>query len=179
MDLYAIAQAIENSAVGITVRDSLYLLPIINVFHVIAIALVFGTISVVDLRLLGVPSNSRSLKAISHDLLKWTWLGFGLAVVTGSLMVAANATTFYSNNEFRLKLVALAAAGVNMVIFELLTARNAHLWDKDVPVPFAGKLAGALSLIFWISVIFLGRWIGYTKGFNFDVPVDVDFDALF
>jgi Ca2+/H+ antiporter len=179
MDLYAMAQAVEASGIGTAVRDSLYALPVINVLHVIGVALVFGTISIVDLRLLGVPSNARSLKIVSHDLLRWTWAGFGLALFTGSLMAAANATTFYANNEFRLKLVALAFAGVNMMIFELLTARNAHVWDKDVPVPVAGKLAGALSLVFWISVIFLGRWIGYTKGFNFDVPVELDLDKLF
>lgn len=179
MDLFAIAQAIENSGVGTAIRNSLYALPIINVFHVIGVALVFGTISIVDLRLLGVPSNARSLRIVTHDLLKWTWIGFGVAVVTGSLMVAANATTFYANTEFRLKLVALALAGINMLIFELLTAREAHLWDKDTPVPMAGRVAGALSLVFWLSVIFLGRWIGYTKGFNFDVPVEVDLNNLF
>lgn len=179
MDLMALAQAIEASGIATAIRDSLYAGPLINVFHVIGVALVFGTISIVDLRLLGFPSNTRSLALVSHDLLKWTWIGFAVAVVTGVLMFSANATTFYINTEFRLKLVALALAGINMFIFELVTARNASLWDKDVSVPFAGKLAGALSLIFWISVIFLGRWIGYTKGFNFDVPVDMDFDNLF
>jgi hypothetical protein len=179
MDLMAIAQAIEASGVATAIRDSLYAGPIINVFHVIGVALVFGTISIVDLRLLGFPSNERSLSIVSHDLLKWTWIGFAVAVASGTLMFSANATTFYINTEFRLKLVALALAGINMFVFELITARNAKAWDKGVPVPFAGRLAGALSLIFWISVIFLGRWIGYTKGFNFDVPVEMDFDNLF
>ena len=179
MDYMAIAQAIENSAIGGAIRDSLLAGPIINVFHVIGVALVFGTISIVDLRLLGIPSNARSLKVVSHDLLKWTWAGFALAVVTGTLMVTANATTFAVNNEIKWKFVFLALAGVNMFVYELITAKNAHLWDKNVPVPLAGKLAGAFSLIFWITVIFLGRWIGYTKGFNFDIPIEIDLENLF
>jgi len=179
MDFMAIAQGIEASGLATAIRDSLYAGPIINVFHVIGVVLVFGTISIVDLRLLGFPGNTRSLSIITHDLLKWTWIGFAIAVVSGVLMFSANATTFYINNEFRLKLVALALAGINMLIYELITARNGSMWDKDVDPPTAAKLAGALSLIFWISVIFLGRWIGYTKGFNFDIPVEMDFDNLF
>jgi hypothetical protein len=179
MDLMAIAQWIETSGLATAIRESLYAGPIINVFHVIGVVLVFGTISIVDLRLLGFPGNGRSLSLVTHDLLKWTWIGFAVAVTSGVLMFAANATTFYINTEFRLKLVALALAGINMFIYELITARHAGLWDKEVPTPNAAKIAGALSLIFWIAVIFLGRWIGYTKGFNFDIPVEMDFDNLF
>ncbi|QDZ09759.1 DUF6644 family protein [Devosia ginsengisoli] len=179
MDLMAIAQGIEASGIATAIRDSIYAGPIINVFHVIGVVLVFGTISIVDLRLLGFPGNGRSLSLVTHDLLKWTWIGFAVAAVTGVLMFTANATTFYINTEFRLKLVALALAGINMFIYELITARHADLWDKDVPTPTAAKLAGALSLIFWVAVIFLGRWIGYTKGFNFDIPVELDLENLF
>lgn len=175
----AIAQGIEASGIATAIRESLYAGPIINVFHVIGVILVFGTISIVDLRLLGFPNNTRSLSLVTHDLLKWTWIGFAIAVASGVLMFSANATTFYINNEFRLKLVALALAGINMFIYEIFTARHANMWDQDVAPPTAAKLAGALSLIFWITVIFLGRWIGYTKGFNFDIPVELDFENLF
>jgi len=179
MDLMAIAQGIESSGLATAIRDSLYAGPFINVFHVIGVVLVFGTISIVDLRLLGFPGTTRSLSIITHDLLKWTWLGFAIAVVSGVLMFSANATTFYINNEFRLKIVALVLAGTNMLIYELITARHANMWDKDVAPPTSAKVAGALSLVFWIAVIFLGRWIGYTKGFNFNIPVEMDFDNLF
>jgi uncharacterized membrane protein len=179
MDLYALAQALEASPLGSTIRDSILLLPIINALHIVAVILVFGTISIVDLRLLGIPHVRRSLSLISREMLWWTWAGFVLAIGTGMLMFAANATTFFNNNEFRWKMVAIALAGVNMMIFELITARRAHEWDKDLPVSFAGKLAGALSLTFWIAAIFLGRWIGYTKGFDFAMPADFDIDALF
>lgn len=181
MDFYSIFAAIENSAIGSFVRETLNILPIINVFHVIGIALVFGTIFMVDMRLIGVQSVARPISRVASDLLKWTWLGFAIAAVTGLLMFAANATTFYINLHFQLKMIALAFAGLNMVVFELITARNMSHWDNERRTPAAARFAGFASISLWVLVIILGRWIGYTKGFNFSAPPagDLDLDNLF
>ena len=56
----------------------------------------------------------------------------------------------------------LALAGINMVIFELTAGRSVHHWDKDVRAPVSARTAAALSLLLWITIIFLGRWIGFT-----------------
>ncbi len=69
------------------IRASLYAFPLIEAAHVIAITLVFGTISIVDLRLLGVASGHRPYTKLSSELLKWTWIAFALAVITGGLDV--------------------------------------------------------------------------------------------
>jgi hypothetical protein len=70
----------------------------------------------------------------------------------------------------------IVLAGINMLVFELVTAKTAPSWDKGVKPPSAARLAGALSLVLWITVIFLGRWIGFTKGYDFSIPEDVQFD---
>lgn len=179
MDLYQIAVSLEASGIAVAMRENLQLLPIVNIFHVLSITFFFGTLAIVDLRLLGIPHNNRSIRVISHEMLKWTWIAFVVAVITGILLFLTNATTFYNNNEFRWKMVFIVLAGINMIIFEFFTARSVDKWDKDVPVPTAGKIAGILSLVFWIAVIFFGRWIGYTKGFDFNVPVtDLDLDSF-
>jgi hypothetical protein len=51
-----------------------------------------------------------------------------------------------------------------MMYFNLMTSRTVDHWDLDPSVPFAAKLAGALSLIFWLAVVFFGRAIGFTLG---------------
>jgi hypothetical protein len=63
-----------------------------------------------------------------------------------------------------------------MAIFQLLTARSVANWDQNARAPGGARLAGALSIILWITVIFLARWIGFTKGYDFTVPTDVQFD---
>ena len=175
MDIPGIVQLIQASAPAEWMRTSLKAMPIVEAIHVLAAATVFGTILIVDLRLLGFPNTKRSFTRISHEMLRVTWTAFFVSVLTGGLMFAANANTYYGNTAFRLKMLALVVAGVNMLIFQLITYRTVGRWDTGVRPPIAGRVAGAVSLTIWVSLICLARWIGFTKGYNFDVPTDVNF----
>ncbi|HEX6999949.1 MAG TPA: DUF6644 family protein [Gammaproteobacteria bacterium] len=176
MDLAAFAERVEASGIGEWMRTSLKAMPVVESFHVMALGLLFGTILIVDLRLLGFPSTRRPFTRVSGELLKLTWAAFVVSVITGSMMFAANATTYYDNTAFRLKLLALLAAGVNMAVFHLWTMRTVSAWDKDAPPPLSARVAGALSIAIWVTVIVCGRVIGFTKGYDFDVPEDFNFD---
>lgn len=155
--------AITGTPVGIFMSQNEIAFPIAESIHVIGVALVFGTISIVDLRLLGVLRSGSSVKEITEDLLPWTWIGFALAMITGLLMFSSNAPSYWANTPFKLKMIALALAGINMVIFELITARSMERWDNDgIARPNSVRAAGFLSLTFWIGVVVLGRWIGFT-----------------
>lgn len=163
MNLDELLLALSQSPIGTFVSQNEIAFPIVESFHVIGVALVFGTISIVDLRLLGIAGTTRSLKEKTRDLLPWTWLGFALAVATGALMFMSNAPSYWANTPFKLKMVVLALAGVNMLVFELLTARSMGQWDADPrDIPMSARVAGFLSLTFWIGVVVLGRWIGFT-----------------
>jgi hypothetical protein len=179
LDLTGIIAGIEGLAVAEWMRSSLKAMPFVEAAHVLAAAMVFGTILIVDLRLLGFPNTRRSLRLVEHELLRLTWAAFFLAVITGALMFAANAATYYANTPFRFKMLALLGAGVNMAVFQLVTFRSVASWDKDKPPPGAARFAGAASIVLWIAVIFFARWIGFTKGYNFEVPEDLDLNFEF
>lgn len=179
MDLTGFIDLVQHSALSEWLRMSLKAMPIVEAVHVMAIATVFGTIFVVDLRLLGYPSYRRPFTRVHSELVRWTWVAFAVAVVTGVLLFMVNAITYYENTAFRLKLVAMLLAGVNMAVFELVTAKTAPAWDKDAAPPMAARVAGALSITLWVAVIFFGRWVGFTKGYNFDIPEDVELDFEF
>jgi hypothetical protein len=171
-----LVQAVQDSAVAQWMRHSLKAMPIVEATHVLAVALVFGTVLVVDLRLLGIPDSRRPFTTVSREMLRMTWCAFLVALITGALMFAPNALTYYDNTAFRLKLLALAGAGINMAIFELLTIRSVAGWNQDSRPPPAARTAALLSIVLWIAVIFLGRWIGFSKGYDFAVPEDVQFE---
>lgn len=172
---------LESSQVADGIRNSLYLFPLIESFHVFGLTLVFGTVSIIDLRLLGLASVRRPFSRIASDVLKWTWAAFGLTVSTGLLMFSTNAAVYYHNPFFRTKMVLLALAGLNMLGFELTAGRSVRDWDKNAAAPRSGKVAAALSLLLWISIIFLGRWTGFTTtgrpGLQTE-PADVDIEKL-
>jgi hypothetical protein len=180
MDVPGLLASLEATSVASRIRESLYLFPFIEAAHVIGLTMVFGTIAIIDLRLLGMASTRRPFSRMSSDIMRWTWAAFALTVMTGLLMFATNAAVYYHNFFFRAKMVMLACAGVNILIFELTAVRSMHRWDKDAAAPLAGKTVAVVSLVVWISIIFLGRWIGFTTTrANLKPDTDFNIDQLF
>ena len=162
MNIAAFLKALEATAVATKIRESLYVFPFLESTHVIGLALVFGTIAIIDLRLIGLASSQRSFKRIYSDILKWTWAAFALTALTGALMFITNATVYYHNFYFRAKMLLLVLAGINMGVFELTLGRKVESWDKSPSAPPLGRAVGVLSIALWITVLFMGRLIGFT-----------------
>jgi hypothetical protein len=131
---------------------------------VIALVTVIGTIAIMDLRLLSIASRDAAVTMMSRDTLPFTWGAFVLAAITGSLLFVSKATSYAHNPYFIAKMVAMFLAGVNMAIFHSTTWRTVSKWDSDSAIPLGGKIAGLLSLFFWVLVVFFGRAIGFTLG---------------
>ena len=157
-------EAIEYSSIGIFVAESGWAFPTLETIHVIALVTVVGMIAIVDLRLIGVAGRGIAVSKLSKDTLPWVWGAFVLAAITGLLLFASKASSYVINPYFLWKMVLLALAGLNMMYLHLTTWRTVEHWDLDPSVPTAAKVAGWLSLIFWILVVFFGRAIGFTLG---------------
>ena len=178
MDVAAFLKLLEASGLAIRIRESLFLFPLIESTHVIALALVFGTISIIDLRLLGIASTERPFTRMASDILKWTWAAFVLAALTGSLMFITNASVYYHNFFFRAKMLLLVLTGINLLVFEWTAGRTIRDWDQAPAAPRAGKAVAALSLAMWIGIIVMGRMIGFTttRVVEAPPPASVNFD---
>ena len=153
---------LEATQVAVAIKENEVLFPWIESIHVLAIVLVVGTISIIDLRLLGIASLERAATRLLGDVLPWTWGAFVIAVITGSLLFSSNAPNYAHNFFFQGKMVLLAAAGVNMAIFHVFGIRDIARWDTARRTPPAARTAGAVSLLLWIAVVAFGRWIGFT-----------------
>ena len=93
MDIAGLIARLEASGLATGIRNSIYLFPVIESVHVIGLTMVFGTILIIDLRLLGFASTQRSFTAVASDVFTWTWLAFAVTVTTGGLMFITNAGT--------------------------------------------------------------------------------------
>ncbi len=160
--LNAFCAWLENTPLGMFIAGSTWAFPTIESIHVLFLVIVVGTIAIVDLRLLGVASRNRSVSQLSNDVLPITWVAFVCALITGGLMFSSKATHYLANWPFRIKMILLMLAGLNMLAFHFLTYRDVKRWDDAVITPAAARLAGLLSLTFWIGVVVFGRWIGFT-----------------
>lgn len=178
MEIATLLTWLEASRLATSIRNSLYFFPLIESAHVIGLAMVFGTILIIDLRLLGLASTRRPFTAVASDVMTWTWLAFALSVVTGLLMFITNAAGYYNNVYFRAKMALLALAGVNMLVFEFTARRSLPRWDRSPAAPALGKTVAAVSLVLWIGVIFLGRWIAFAPSATDPAGTDVNFEEL-
>jgi hypothetical protein len=160
MDFAGLLAALEGSALAEAMRHSLWLYPIVEIFHIAGIALLVGTVAAFDLRLLGF-APFVSVRALERTLLPWAWIALIAIVPSGLAMFAAHATELADNPAFRLKLILLVAAGVNAFILHRGALRSAESWDQYQPAPRAAKVTAALSLGIWLSVISCGRLIAY------------------
>ena len=141
-----------------------WLFPFFETIHVFSIVAVLGTIALVDWRLVGFASRDHSVTILSRQTLPWTWVGFALAVISGAFMFVGQATEYATNPAFQLKLLLILLAGLNMLAFHFLIWKSVGHWDTHAPPPVAARIAGGLSLLFWIGVVACGRWIAFTHG---------------
>ena len=152
---------LQDLSLPTQIRESDWMFPTIETVHVFALVLVVGTIMTVDLRLLGIANKERPFSQVASEMLPWTWAAFAVAALAGMLMFSSKALTYYSNIPFRLKMICLLLAGINMVMFHWLGTRHLAAWDGGRP-PRAAQLAGGASLLLWATIVAAGRWIGFT-----------------
>jgi hypothetical protein len=156
--------AIEASSLAVAMRQWLWLYPSVEIVHIAGIGLLFGSIAVFDLRLLGL-SKSIPVRALANHVLPWTAASFVLIVPSGLMMFTAHASDFVQSGVFVLKMGLILAAGLNAALFHTITFRTADVWDSEemrkLPPPPSARLAGALSLLLWILVIACGRLLAY------------------
>jgi len=162
MSIDSIITAIHDSTLSAFIRGDFpgteWVFPIVETIHVLCLLIVFGTIAMVDMRLVGrqVPFTK-----LYRELIPWTWWAFAGAVVFGSILATGKIEDYVHSPQFLAKFVLMAGAGVNMMLFHTGAYRHVASWDKTIPTPSGARLAGVLSLAFWIGIIFCGRWVGF------------------
>jgi hypothetical protein len=151
---------LEASGPAVAMRQWLWLYPAVEITHILGFVLLVGAAVMFDLRLLGL-SRQLAVSALARHLLPWSWAGLVLVVPSGFLMFAAHAGEWTDNPAFRLKLVLLAGAGVNAVVFERTVLPTAGAWDRGLPAPVRARAAALVSLGLWAAVIGCGRLLAY------------------
>ncbi len=126
--------------------------PVLEVAHIVGIALIFGTLWIVDLRILG-RMQVLPLERLTRAVLPWTLLGFLMAAATGSVMFAMRASDLITNSAFLVKMLLLFAAGTNAAIL--------HSRGPIDERSGATRVQALLSIAIWVCAIAAGRWIAY------------------
>jgi hypothetical protein len=160
--LTALAEWLQATSLAVFIHNTPWVFTTIEVVHVFAISLVIGTIAIVDLRLLGFASTRRPVAELAGQVLPFTWIAFVLAAAAGLLLFISRAAAYLVSTTFQIKMAIIVLAGINMLVFELITARSVQDWNVAPKPPMPARLAGGISLTCWVLVVIFGRWTGFT-----------------
>ena len=144
--------ALEQWAPVVWLKTSDYAYPALETLHIVGIALVFGTLWIVDLAILG-RLRGLDVQLLARRVLPWTLAGFLLAALSGLTMFVTAVGDLIANPAFVLKMTLLFVA-----------ATNAGILHARGPIDGSNRLTriqAVLSVLIWLAVIACGRWIAY------------------
>lgn len=144
--------------------------------HLVGVAFFFGPLFLLDLRLLGVLPRLPAGPA-GRLLLRISIPAFALLTSSGALLFVPSADRYASSQVFFAKLAAMALGGVNALVLHLAAWRRIHAWGSSAGAPPAARLTAAVSILVWLSVIALGRALGYER--RDPPPSDLDEILIF
>lgn len=159
--LQHICQLLYDSQIGTRIRESDYAFSVIESVHVLFITLLVGTISILDLRMLGLILREIPVTRIARAVLPLTWAGFIVMLTSGLLLFWAEAAKNYFNPAFRVKLVLLVLVGLNPLVFHATVYRRVAEWELEHRSPWRARAAACASLLLWSGIIVAGRAIAY------------------
>jgi hypothetical protein len=152
----------EASALGHYMRETgPWTYAVVNLSHILGVATLFGSVLVLDLRLLGcwrrVP-----LATLASATIPVATVGFGLAALTGTALLATKATDYLGNPFFDIKFPAIALGLLNVLVLSLSPAWRAR-GTRELSRAEHRQLAvmGGISLACWLTAVSAGRMIGY------------------
>jgi len=155
-----IVQWFQDTALATAIRESAIVFPVILSLHLTGMGLFGGMILMTDLRLLGIAMTKRPVSDVVNGLRPWKHLGLTLTATCGILLLWSKAAIYYPNPYLRIKLILFVLIILHALVFRSVYRNVADL-DRSPVIPGRAKLAAALSLVLWMSVVTAGRWIGY------------------
>lgn len=145
-------EALNHWAPIVWLKTNPYAYPSLEILHIIGIALVFGTLWIIDMRIFGLMRNF-DVNQLAKHVIPWAIAGFLLVAITGLTMFVSRAGDVINNPAFVVKMCLIFAAGTNAAV---LHARGAI--DATTVIT---KVQALLSILIWVAVIACGRWIAY------------------
>jgi hypothetical protein len=131
------------------VSNSVVISTLVELTHYVSLFLLVGSIALVDLRILGIAARRRSVTQLADELFPWMWTGLALNFLSGFLLFAGDAATFWVNWVFHIKLTVILIA----VIFGIIVQWNARRWGQLPSISIGAKVLALVSLLLWIGSI--------------------------
>ncbi|MGB7099595.1 MAG: DUF6644 family protein [Xanthobacteraceae bacterium] len=157
------AKWLGATALSHTIQTVGWVIPALQTIHILAIAVLFFSAVIVDLRLWRALQRDVPLKDVARRFLPVIWPVLLILLLTGSLLIVGEPRRSLLNTTFYLKMTLLAFAVVLTIALQWSLSSAPEFWEQDRGRQIAARFAATLSILVWCCIIFAGRWIAYTQ----------------
>jgi hypothetical protein len=152
---------VNETALSQYLRESEVAFPLTEAIHLIGLGISVGTILWVDLRLMGRVMPHVRVSEVVARLEPWATGGFAVMVASGLLLFLGKPDNYYATTAFKLKMLLLPLAALNVVFFHWRVLPGVSKWDDRAVPPWQSRMVGAVSVSLWVVIIVLGRFTAY------------------
>jgi hypothetical protein len=161
MDLHAFSEWLGTTPLSLLIQNVSWVIPTMQSVHILAIAIVFTSATMVDLRMLGVIGRDRPTAAYATRYLPWIWPTLVVLLLTGSVLIIGEPARSLQNPAFQLKMLLLILAMVSTFLLQRPMGRDPAYWELSGGRKATAALLALITLLLWVGIIFCGRWIAY------------------
>jgi hypothetical protein len=161
MSLATLIQWLNETPLSVYLRESELAFPLTEAIHLLGLAISVGTILWVDLRLMGLTLRRERVSEVVSRLEPWAIFGFIVMFISGLMLFLSKPENYYTTTPFRIKILLLPLAGLNVLFFHKKIYPSVAQWDQEAVIPWQGRLVGFTSAMLWAVIIVLGRWTAY------------------
>ena len=146
-----------------TIQTSSWIIPTIQIIHILGVAVLFSSAVLVDLRIWRLLERDIPLAQVARRFLPPIWPVLLILLITGSLLIVGEPRRSLLNSTFYLKMALLAVAIMLTAGLQRSISSSPNSWDKDRGRQLAARFAATASIAVWCGILFAGRWIAYTQ----------------
>jgi hypothetical protein len=164
MSIQDFAAAIQATSFSTALKTASWVVPFLQSIHIIMVGVVFVSILVVSLRVLGRMRADEPLAKVWDRFAPFLWTGVVLMAITGTLLTIAEPVREFMTLSFRIKIVLLVVCITSAALFGRSVRRAARATTGAMalqPAPGGVRFAAVVTLALWLFIIFLGRAIAY------------------
>ena len=158
--IQAFCDWLSNTWLSLRIQDDFWVIPTVQTVHILAIAVVMSSVTMVDLRLLGMAGRGQSLPEVAHRFLPWVWTAIVVLLASGMILIIGEPGRELLSPVFWLKMSMLGCVLLITAAFQYRVNRGAEFWERRRAVAWITAIA---SLVLWVGIVAAGRWIAYVE----------------
>jgi hypothetical protein len=160
--MLAFSDWIADSWLSLAIRKTFWLIPSIQITHIVAITMIITAAVMIGARITGLASRTQSMQETAQRFLPWIWAALAVLAPTGIILIIAEPQRTLGNATFWWKMAMLVVAVGLTAWFQLSLRHNVEAWEDRGQKAVARRVFAASSILVWIGIVATGRLVAYT-----------------